>query len=124
MEFFIFIKDNTNYFEYKDSNSIELTFLGRFLRSDVGCYWTGFKKWALDPTRDFTASNYATLEKEDGFVLIGEDAAENYDDGPFCRIPLDDFVKVLDQWEQFCKTRPKEILITRENGVIKMEAKN
>lgn len=109
-----------HYFPY-EIKSKDLDFLANFLTSDVRCYYPGFKKWALDPTRKTTGSNYAFLRKEDRFVLIGEEFAEDLDAGPFCKIPLDEFIKILDQWEQFCKTRPKEIWITRENGEIKME---
>jgi hypothetical protein len=110
-----------HYFPY-EIKSEDLDFLANFLTSDVHDV-PGWKKWALDQTQDFTTSNYASLQKENDLVLIGEEFAEDLDAGPFCKIPLDEFIKILDQWGQFCKTRPKEIWITRENGEIKMEGK-
>jgi hypothetical protein len=113
-----------NRYRYEESSSIEMDRLALFLASDVGYFSPGWKEWALDQTSDFTTSNYASLQKEDGYILIGEEFAENLDAGPFFKISIEEFVKVLDQWEQFCKTRPKEILITRENGVIKMQGRD
>ena len=78
----------------------------------------------MDKTQFSYGGNFATLEKEDGYILIGDETSEEPDGGPYLKISIDEFVKILDQWEQFCKTRPKEILITRKNGVFKIEGKN
>ena len=98
--------------------------LAIFLVSDVGCYSSSFKKWAESLDESSYGGNFSVLYKEEGSVLIGEEMSEEPDGGPFFKISIEDFVKVLDQWEEFCKTRPKEILITRENGVIRIEGKN
>jgi hypothetical protein len=116
------IKFNQNHLSSYDATSYEICNLGNFLTDDVGCFWPGWKKWALDPTQDSTTSNYARLIKEENYILIGDQYSEEPDLGPYLKITIEEFIKVLDQWEQLCKNPPKEVLITRENSEIKMEA--
>ena len=70
----------------------------------------------------WSGGNFSALEKEDGYILIGDETSEEPDGGPYLKVTIEQFVKILDQWEQFCKTHLKEILITKENGTITMEA--
>ena len=105
-------------------HSEDLGLLGSFLTSDVRCLnYLFYKNWALDENAFLSGGNYSSLEKEDGFILIGCEFSEEPDRGPYFKLSIEEFVKILDQWEEFCKTKPKEILITRENDVIKMEGK-
>ena len=39
-------------------------------------------------------------------------------------ITQDNFLTLLDQWEQLCKERPQEIWIFEENGRVWLEGKN
>ena len=61
-------------------------------------------------------------DREGKYNLLNDLYSDQKDNGPYLKIQKDLLIDILDQWEQFCKTRPKEILITKENGSIKMEA--
>jgi hypothetical protein len=123
MEFVKLKKDEKGYFFPHDSSSIELSHIAFFLTDDAGHHSNSFKEWALNPDVDFTASNYARLLKEENYILIGDQYSEEPDLGPYLKITIEEFIKILDQWEQFCKNPPNEVLITRENNEIKMEGK-
>jgi hypothetical protein len=110
-----------NRYQYKGSNDVKMDILGIFLATDVGCYSPWFHEWALDDNQTDTGANYTSLEKEKNYIVLSEDASVGR--GPFYYFHKDEFVKLLEQWEQVCKKKPKEVIITMENETFNIEVK-
>ncbi len=104
-----------NYYCYDDADTVEMCILSRFLTSDVYCFGSRYKEWALFDTQ-YTkyGGNITFLEKKDGYIIISDQYSEEPDGGPYFPIEQPEFVKLLDEWENICKQNPKpqEILIT------------
>jgi len=109
---------------YKESSSEEMGNLGSFLASDVGCLMVVFRDLVFDNTITAADGNVTSLEKEGDFIILGDLYSENKDGGPYLKIHKDEFIKILDAWEQFCKTKPREIIITKEGETFTIEAKD
>lgn len=112
------VKDNR--YQYADAETIGMCHLGSFLTDDVGCYSPTFKEMILDPQFDYTSSNYSSLEREGEYIFLGCNFDPN---DPPLKIHRDELIKILDAWEQFCKTKPKEIIITQDGEIFDIEGK-
>lgn len=121
-EFVKFILNEESY-DCKEYNPAEMLILGFFLTDDVGCVRPNFKEWILDPRHEDTRSNFAALEKIGDHIVISDQFSELTDGGPYLKIHRDELIKILDAWTEFCKTKPKEIIITRESDTFTIEAK-
>ena len=120
-----YVKINIDQFEFYsvcEIRSENLSILARFLTSDVVSGSTSWKEWLLTDSLDDSAGNATSVDRDGKYILLSDLYSEQEDNGLHLKIQKDLLVDILDQWEQFCKTRPKEIIITREDGVIKMEA--
>lgn len=119
----IFDKDS---YKYKSADTIEIERLVFLLATDVSYYnHNFFKKWALEDSDEVTSGgNISYLYKENDFVFIGDLYSEEEDGGPFLKMSVENFVKILDQWDELYKTKPKEILIIQEDDVVRLEGKN
>jgi hypothetical protein len=122
----------------KNDSNLEMCILGHFLTSDVG--WrraSFFKQWALadkkDPKSEFNYSiggNATYLEEDDnGDVHLIDDTGSDEDDIYYVpahfKMTKQQFVQLLDDWqEKVCKYKPREVLITEENGKFTIEIKS
>jgi len=116
-----------------DASNIGMTILGRFLISDVGCYWPTFREWAVDDKSDpksrFTYSfggNITDLEEEgdDIYLFDGTESMTEEIRANGCKIPRLQFIQLLDDWkEKVCVPKPKEVMIKYENGQFVIETK-
>ena len=112
--------DDDGSYGYEEADTQEMCILGTFLATDVGCYSPSFKKWVLDEKINSFGGNYSSIDKEGEYLFVG---CEFELEGPYLKIHKDEFIKILDTWEQFCKTRPREILITKDNDTFTIEGK-
>jgi hypothetical protein len=94
----------------RTSSSDEMQLLGSLLGSEVGCYRSGFKVWALAPSNSTFGGNITHLEKDDTAIILSYDYFLEID--LYFRIPKQAFIDLLDAWEAMCKQDPTEILIT------------
>jgi hypothetical protein len=120
---FVKIVFNDGRFRYKEANTEEMSNLGFFLATDVGCYSKHYREWVLDENMSGFGGNFSNVDKEGDYLFIGCEFSEEKDRGPYLKIHRDELIKILDTWEQFCKTRPKEILITQDGETFTIESK-
>lgn len=106
-------------FSYLDSNSLELTILGRFLISEASNPQS-YIDWVLDPSQDLTASNITLLEKEDDLIYIS-DLLEVDNNPPRFPFKKEEFIQILKDWEKVKSQNPQEILIIKENDRIMIQ---
>lgn len=67
--------------------------------------------WALNPDEWYIGMNVADLEKENDYILIGSNLSDQEDGGPFFKISIDEFVKLLPQWKKLVDEGVQEITI-------------
>lgn len=113
-------------YRYEHADTIEIEQLAFFLATDATYFGSAFfKKWALERDDATTSGgNISFLYQEQGFVFIGDLYSEQEDEGPFFKISIENFVEILNQWDELYKTKPKEILIIQEDDVVRLEGKN
>ena len=125
MDFLKLYLDRLGGYSYKDASNVEMCNLSLFLASDVNCYNSIFKKWAmadkLDPNSEFwwtLGGNITFLEeKENGFIYLSSKLPLDEDEELIeFKIPKEQFIKLLDDWEQkVCKLKPAHVVIKYEN---------
>lgn len=105
------------------SSNIGMEILGVFLAYDAVSGGVSFKKWALNEAETITGSNATNLEKKNKCVLLSD--IYSVEKKPTkLKIPLDQFVYLLDHWNALCSTKPKEVVIKYENGQFVIETSN
>lgn len=120
----LILSTNNEYYSYQDASSIEMCILGGFLTSDVGFHPSFFKKYAFNNEQQYTSANLTSLEKENGYILLNDQYSEE-EIPTFLKMTWDQFVKLLDDWEEMvCKREPKEVIIKHENDEFVIETKN
>jgi len=110
-------------YSYKDADTIKMCILGSFLASDVCSRPSTFKEWVWDYEYQTTASNITGLEKE-GDNIILSDLYDEDDPPSYLQLTREQFLYVLDTWEQLYKEGPKQIIIIMEDGKITMTGMN
>ncbi|HEV2600873.1 MAG TPA: hypothetical protein VGT41_01115 [Candidatus Babeliales bacterium] len=104
-------------YRYSDSSGIEMSILGCFLSSDVGCSFSlSHKDWIPDDHLGYRFSNRTFLEKQDGYIYLSDLHSE--EDVPTkLKMCIEQFVQLLDDWNQkVCKLRPQVVIIKQENN--------
>lgn len=105
-------------------NSDRMALLGAFFAVDYALYKFGrLIEWAHDPDFNDTHANITFLEKENDKMTIGD----LYDEESFSRkfsLPIKNFVKLLNDWEQVTSKHPKQIIITKEGDGVTVEGVN
>ncbi len=118
----LFLRDD-DYYSDKIS-SYEMFILVNFLLSEVSLASSSWKNWILDPSQDLTLGNITEVDKEGDHIFLRDLFSEEPEGGPYLKISIKELLNIIDSWDQLLKTKPKEILITRENGTITMEGKD
>ncbi len=79
-------------------------------------------KWALEEKKDTGETNSTTLQKEPPYILIGSLFSDRKDKGPYFKILIPEFVKVLTEWEKLAKVKVPKITITQsDDGIMTIE---
>ena len=91
-----------NRYSYKEASIQEMAMLGCFLTSEVLCFGSTFKEWALD-NNDLGSygGNIIELEKEDKYIVLSEQMFQKVKKGPYFAIQQSEFVKLLEIWKIF-----------------------
>ena len=103
------------------TNPTEMKELGIFLVSDIGC-GPLFKRWFVKAENTEGETNLYFVKKDDHEVYISSLFGKK--DNSICRFSKKEFLHILDEWGRVCEERPKEVIITYENGKYKFETKN
>jgi len=121
---FVKLKYSCGSYDYAGASNTEMSILGLFLSSDVGCVSSSFREWAEDPSDTVTNSNITALAKEGSMVILYDLYSEEEDPAEL-KVTLEQFKKLLDDWqEKACKLRPSEIMIIYENDTYTFEVIN
>ena len=132
MESVQFFRNWFNFLESQNSSNIEICILDRFLSSDLLCYDSIYKEWAmadkLDPDSKFwwTAGGNITFmeEKEDGFIYLSSCLPLEEDEELVeFKLTKKQFIKILDDWEQICILKPASVTLKYENDEFIFETK-
>jgi len=124
MNYVKLVINNINYYWCDRSDTIEMCILGRFLASDVGCYWPSFKEWIFNEPSLYTGGNITNLEKEGDCIIISDQFSEKPDGGPYFKVSKQAFYDLLSDWEKTCKQKPNEVLITYDGHKFEIKSGN
>ena len=95
---------------YRDASNEEMTILGHFLASDVGCFTLSFKEWGLTEkwSNDETNGNLTVLKKDDKYIYLSDLFSE--EEVPVeLKMTREQYGQILTAWEEkVLKLRPKE----------------
>lgn len=77
-----------------------------------------YTEWALNPQKNEQgAGNTASLYKKDNSIFIGFLYSDQPNGGPFFKISIKEFVKLLTEWGKLAKAQIPKIIITQsDNG--------
>ncbi len=121
---FCTIKRPTGFKSYllDNCNDNFLEVLGHFLTNDVDsiAFW---KEWINNSKYEDTAGNFTFLEKEGDKIIIGYLYAEDEYKNIF-ETTQKQLLEILDHWEELCKQRPHEIIITKEGDKVTLEGRD
>ena len=84
--------------------------LGLFLTNETGGGADSWKGFLLDPKLGFSSANVTYLMKQGSNICIGDLLVEG---GPLFCMPLQDFIKVLEKWDELHKQKVSKIIITQ-----------
>ena len=111
---------------YKDASNIEMAILGCFLTDDVSYYPSSFMEWGLTnkSKNDETSGNCTFLQKRGDCILLSDLYSEEKVP-TMVKLTKEQYKQILSDWERkVCKSMPKEVIITYDNGKFVMETKN
>ncbi len=77
-------------------------------------------EWALDQTQIYLGqTNTTETNKKNSIILINFIFSNEPGGGPFFEISINQFVKLLKEWEKLVKAKTKKIIITQsDDGII------
>lgn len=115
------LTDNKFYWPTKNSDN-KIIHLAYWLSDDVGCWGIeSWKNFVRDPNRNWTSSNYSSLEKEDNIITIGFEGDMMLDNPEVFITNAEELTYILDRWQEACEKKPKKITITRDNGKVTVD---
>lgn len=96
-----------------------IAFLYDFLIDIPLQVFPSYIKWGLEEKKDTEETNSTTLQKEPPYILIGSLFSDHKDKGPYFKILIPEFVKVLTEWEKLVNAKLPKITITQfDDGTI------
>lgn len=111
-----------NIYELIEWSEKPIGMLGLFLTDMLMYFFPSYIEWATDPTQKELEGNSTVLKKLDNIILVGSLFSDEPDGGPFFTISINQFVKVLQEWEKFSKAKAPQITITQlDNGEITVQ---
>ncbi len=122
MQKLILQPDNYNQYEPTKSIGNTLWILEYFLHDIRVSSIPAYIEWALDPTQTYLGqTNTTETNKKNNIILINFIFSDEPDNGPFFEISIDQFVKLLKEWEKLVKAKTQKISITEQDGIITIE---
>jgi len=124
MEFLNFSYNSSlDLYSCKKSSSHKIGILGLLLSTDIGCRTDRFfTEWLDDPDAWGAGSNATTVDgMKDGTVEI-RDVLDD-DEGPAFVMQKEQYRKMVVEWQELCKQRPREIIITWDGKEVTVEGK-
>jgi len=125
------------YYTYKGADTRDLEILAIFLTDDVEagerCSVDFFQEWVTKPEQR-AGGMVMNLKKDEDDIVLTDSIDEVKDKSAFegwkeiysggeCRMPAQDFVDFLKDWKKLANGAFEEILVIKENGIFRLEAK-
>lgn len=122
---------NNNYYRYEKSNSLKMSILAMFLKSDTPHFLEDYKKWALTdkntPNAEYAETyggNCTNLEDDNGIIYLDNEYLQDKNTPTRLKMSREQFVQILDEWDQKvvkANPKPKEVIIKQENDQFTIE---
>lgn len=93
-------------------NDAKLCILRCFLTNEYYCFGKTYDEFIFDESMQEIGGNILQLIKQGNYIVINDTTSQEPDQGPFLYVKIDNFFELLQQWKDFCVTKPTEILIT------------
>jgi len=106
---FVGLRYDGQHYRCSSGDSLNMCVLGCFFASDVVTRTTSFRAWALS-NQEETSSNITALEKRDGYVYL-TDLYSNEKVPTACKMSLQKFLKLLDDWDIILASTPRPLKI-------------
>lgn len=105
------------------ANSSKMYSLGNFLTDDIGSGKEGIE-WVLNKQYNIISSNRTFMEKDtdNDRIFIGDLFTEDLSEAAISA-PTAAIIDLLQQWDEVCKNKPKEVTIYFENEKFRIEVK-
>lgn len=103
---------------FKQASNMQMTILGRFFATDVGCAGrTFFKDWVLEgPEVSAVGGNCTFLERDMNNIFLSDEYPEESVPTKL-RMTVQQFLQLFDEWqEKVVRKEPKEVIIKHEHG--------
>jgi hypothetical protein len=126
MEFIKLVITFNKRYVYDDASNEEMTILGHFLATDIGCaQGSFFKEWGIsDEWNDETHGNLTMLKKDGNYILL-KDLFSEEEIPVVLKMTRKQYVQVITDWEEkVCQLKPKEVIIKYENDRFIMETQS
>lgn len=121
-----FIRFGWNDSEYwpREKSSSKMDLIGILFATDIRCRKDNFfTDWIDDPDAWGVGADATTVDAmKDGTVEIRDVLDEEW--GPAFVMPKEQYRKMVLDWQELCKQKPKEIIITWDGKEVKVEGRN
>ena len=108
-----------------ESSCREAGILGAFLGADLRCTQnTWFTDWIDGGKLYGICSNATTVELTDEGDIIEIRDLLDEEAGAVFRMPKDQYIKMVHAWQELCKKKPKEIIVTWDGKEISVEGRD
>jgi hypothetical protein len=108
-------------------SDFNMRMIAEWFTDDVSSGVKSWREWILDdnPEAINISSNATWLEKDENIILFGAVTdLMQYDPVPdeyIVSMTKDNVLKLLEDWDRLYKLRFKELVITKENGIYRIE---
>lgn len=119
----LLLSPNHDIYLFRGASNEEMGIFGLFLTDEVVNDVSYYKEWFFDDKKKCIDGNIISLDKEDNYILL-ENMYSNEEIPTILKMTRQQFLKVLDDWEEIIKLKPKEVIIKHENDEFVIETKN
>lgn len=114
--------DKYNHYKPIKSAGNDLWILECFLHDIIMQFFKSYLDWATDSNLESLETNSTLLEKKANNVIIKFLYSSEPGEEPVFKISIDQFIKLLQEWEKLIKTKTKKITITQnDDGTMSIE---
>ena len=107
------------------SSCPEMSIVGAFLAVDVSCrQHERFTNWIGGGKLFGICGDATSVELTDEGDIIEIRDLLDEETGPVFRMPKDQYVKMVHAWQELCKKKPKEIIVTWDGKEIFVEGRD
>jgi len=125
MKSFVNFTKSMDDYSSREFSSDEMCNLGSFFSTDYYLYGYQFlMKWIQDPEQHCTNANLTNLGKENRCISIGYLFRKEQEQTMTFDLPVEKFIKLLNDWERVTKEEPQNITITKNGNTVIVKGSN